>query len=90
MIDNDDEAKIIIMALNFNSTPKPEEIGIGVLTMRDVSEKRSEKKVKLYSQETGEFVGEVDLLISSMKANKAANIKEVNISRVYSFCAPYN
>ena len=66
------------MALNFNSTPKPEEIGIGVLAVQDINEMRTEKKAKLYSQETGDFVGEVDILVSSMKAKKAANIKEVS------------
>lgn len=79
LIDDCEEAKIILVAFNFNSTTKPEEIGIGVLTVQDVNEKRAEKKAKLYSQETGEFVGEVDLLISSMKAKKAANIKEDSI-----------
>ena len=73
------------MALNFNSTPKPEEIGIGVLTVQDINEKRAEKKAKLYSQETGDFVGEVDILVSSMKAKKAANIKEVSTKSKSSF-----
>ena len=66
------------MALNFNSTPRPEEIGIGVWTVQDINETRGEKKIKLYSQETGDSVGEVDILVTSMKARKAANIKEVS------------
>lgn len=42
--------------------------------------KREEKKkIKLYSQETGDSVGEVDILVTSMKARKAANIKEDSI-----------
>lgn len=84
VINDCDEAKIIMVALNFNSTPNPEEIGIGVVSVQDINEKRAEKRTKLYSQETGECVGEVDLLVSSMKAEKATNIKEVKTIKIES------
>lgn len=69
-------AKIVIMALDYNQIRTPKEIGIGVLNLKDIGEKRVEKKVKIYSEETGECQGEIELFVSTMKAIKAANIRE--------------
>jgi hypothetical protein len=68
------DAKIIIGAWNFNSTRSPDEIGINILELKDVTETKTEKKLKIYSSDTGDFVGLVDLNVYSMDARKAASI----------------
>ena len=61
------DAKMVITAMNFNSTKNPEEIGVGVFFVTEATENKTEKKVKLYSEDTGAVVGEVDLNIYIMR-----------------------
>jgi hypothetical protein len=45
--------------------------------VKDATEKKSEKKIKLLDEMTGENVGELDVIVSIMNASKAASIEEV-------------
>jgi len=69
------DVKFLITAWNFNSTEHPDEIGVGLLEMKDVTETKSAKKIKLYSSDTGEFVGLVELVVQSVDARKAASVE---------------
>jgi hypothetical protein len=74
--ENQPNVKLLFTAWNFNSTPQPEELGVGVLDLKDVSETRVEKKISIYDEGNGTHVGDVDIFYSMMGAKEAASMED--------------